>query len=182
MWHLWFIRVYMLRSCPEIFFILYNLSLESGSFLSVWQHAYIIPRDEGYFKEHIMNYRPISITSMPCRNHLDELVINFFQKYYHFAITLPLVVTNLLSFVKTKVNALHCIRTLVRRSLKQPTSYLIHKLSVYGVSGTLFPLITSYVDDRTQQMKTSRRYSTVCNVTSDVPQGSILDPFFLRNP
>ena len=53
---------------------------------------------------------------------------------------------------------------------------LLHKLKYYGVRGTLLEWFGSFLHNRTQQMVVEVHYSTPCDITSGVPQGSVLGP------
>ena len=55
-------------------------------------------------------------------------------------------------------------------------SKLIHKLSLLGISGSLLSVLTSYLSHRTQQVKIDGTLSKTVNITSGVPQGSVLGP------
>ena len=53
---------------------------------------------------------------------------------------------------------------------------LIHKLKYYGFSGTELKLLTSYLTNRTQYVKYKNYESDVIEISTGVPQGSILGP------
>ena len=55
-------------------------------------------------------------------------------------------------------------------------SILLQKLKFYGVSGTSLQWFTSYLINRRQLVDIDGTYSTVTNITTGVPQGSILGP------
>ena len=54
--------------------------------------------------------------------------------------------------------------------------YLLQKLKFYGVSGTSLQWITSYLINRRQLVDIDGKYSTVTNLTTGAPHGSILGP------
>ena len=53
---------------------------------------------------------------------------------------------------------------------------LIHKLSSYGISGSLLFWIKAFLTNRTQLVKINSHMSSSFSVTSGVPQGSVLGP------
>ena len=53
---------------------------------------------------------------------------------------------------------------------------LLTKLQHYGVSGNILNWITDFLDSRTQRMVCGGTTSKPINVTSGVPQGSVLGP------
>ena len=55
---------------------------------------------------------------------------------------------------------------------------LLLKLRYYGINGPLIKWITSFLTNRTQQVICDGSISKLANVTSGVPQGSVLGPLF----
>ena len=55
---------------------------------------------------------------------------------------------------------------------------LMRKLSAFGFDKKLLSLINSYLSGRTQSVKINSAISNQKNVTSGVPQGSVLGPIF----
>ena len=57
-----------------------------------------------------------------------------------------------------------------------PHFRLINKLRRYGIDGNILKWIDSFLSNRTQQVKINNEFSNVSNVTSGIPQGSVLGP------
>ena len=51
---------------------------------------------------------------------------------------------------------------------------LLHKLSSYGINGNLYFWISAFLSNRLQQVKVGSSLSSSCQVTSGVPQGSVI--------
>ena len=53
---------------------------------------------------------------------------------------------------------------------------LIHKLKGYGLTGKLLAIIDNFLFNRQQRVVLPEGYSTYAQITSGVPQGSVLGP------
>ena len=53
---------------------------------------------------------------------------------------------------------------------------LLYKLNYYGVKGNLFKLLKNYLTHRKQYVVFNRQNFETVDITTDVPQGSILGP------
>ena len=57
-----------------------------------------------------------------------------------------------------------------------PHQRLLHKLHYYGISGPTLYWVKSFLSNRTQHVSINGYYSALANVTSGVPQCSVLGP------
>ena len=61
---------------------------------------------------------------------------------------------------------------------KVPHSRLFNKLQFYGIKGSLLTWIMNFLSDRSQQVVLDNKCSDSNNVTSGVPQGTVLAPLY----
>ena len=92
-------------------------------------------------------------------------------------------VTNLLEFLKQIYSAIDkdeyvtaVYRDFAKAFDNVSKHVLLYKLKRIGVSGKLFDIIQSYLSNRKQFVRVDGTCSTILDVTSGVPQGSILGP------
>ena len=56
---------------------------------------------------------------------------------------------------------------------------LLDKLEYYGIRGIPLQLIKSYLQNRTQFVQINSTMSTTTSINIEIPQGSVLGPYFL---
>ncbi len=57
-----------------------------------------------------------------------------------------------------------------------PDPRMLHKLNELGICGRLHSCMQSFLTKRTLRVKVGEKYSECIDVTSGVPQGSVLGP------
>ena len=57
-----------------------------------------------------------------------------------------------------------------------PYIILLHKLNYIGMTGNIHKWISDFLKDRNQRVRVGNFYSEPAQLTSDIPQGSILGP------
>lgn len=172
--------------------LLFNESLATGSFPDVWKLAQVIPVFKSGFRSEVVNYRGISILPAFCKL-FEKIVARKLRVYLR-----PMIdqaqhgfdegkstLTNLAeytSFLRTELGARHQVDSIYTDFSKAfdvvDHRLLIFKLSKYGITGPLLSWIESYLKNRRQVVKFKNFLSRTVEVTSGVPQGSVLGPLF----
>jgi hypothetical protein len=182
------------KRLPALFHSLatiFNKIKQTNSFPTQWKSGKVTPIFKKKSKLSVTNYRPITLL---------DIVSKIFQKcifdalYPHVS---PLIHRAQFGFQKSKSTTLQLICFLddIHRGIEQPANVveavyldfskafdkinhdtLLKKLRKIGVGGRLFKIIQSYLTDRRQFVDINCARSPAGDVTSGVPQGSILGP------
>ena len=171
---------------------LFQISLDTGKIPVDWKHAHVSPifkKGERYRAE---NYRPISLTSLPCKL-LEHIIVSAIME---FSDTHSLLCAEQHGFRKSHSCETQLIGLIdeVSHTLEQGHqqdllvmdfskafdkvnhSLLLHKLRCMGVQGNTNNWITEFLQDRTQAVIIDGSVSDLATVESGVPQGSVLGP------
>ena len=139
-----------------------------------------------------INYRPISLTSITCKmlehiitsnimQHLDKHNIlhdaqHGFRKNRSTETQLIQLIDNLAHNIDNRVQTDAILLDFQKAFDKVPHQRLLHKLTYYGISPQALNWVQSFLTNRTQQVLLAGNMSSPINVTSGVPQGSVLGP------
>ena len=169
---------------------IFNKSLQLGSLPSDWKLANVVPVHKKGAKDHVENYRPISLLPTVSKvfkrcvlNSIKDHLYQVISPKQHRFCTGRSCVTNLLE-------ALDHIGSLLDSGSQVDTIYLdmskafdkvshrrlVHKLIQAGFGGNLLNWFCSYLSSRRQRVTVLGATSEDLPVTSGVPQGSILGP------
>lgn len=171
---------------------IYKQSIESSDVPSKWKLANITALPKGGDKLEPGNYRPVSLTSIPCKilegilrdkimNHLiQNRLINEAQ---HGFVKSKSCVTNLLEtmdFISMAISNGENVDVLYTDFAKAfdsvPHRRLLLKLESYGIKGKLLEWIKSYLSQRKHRVVMGEFLSDWIEVLSGIPQGSVLGP------
>ena len=190
------IHPYILKNYAEFIVapltIIFNKSLETGELPKIWKSALITPLYKKGPKHKPENYRPISLTSVPCKimesifiDHIvDHIQTNNLSNPYQHGFTKKRSPeTNLLQALNIWTDALsHQIPIDIvyldyeKAFDKVPHERLVMQLEKYGVISNPLIWIRNFLTNRTQRVSINGTTSESAPVTSGVPQGSVLGP------
>lgn len=172
--------------------ILYNNIFKCEILPTVWKHALVTPVFKKGKSSLVENYRPISLTCVSCKVFesviksnlvkflLDNRLLNSAQ---HGFISDHSTCTNLLESLNDwTINIRNGSYTRVafidfaKAFASVCHSKLLYKLSCLGISGSLLNIIKSFLSCRAQKVVIQGTASEYVNISSGVPQGSVLGP------
>ena len=171
---------------------IFKQSLSTGICPSDWRSANVTPIHKKGDRTEPSNYRPVSLTSQVCkvlesivRKHILEHLVtnNILSDRQHGFREGRSCLTNLLEIMESWTEILDeddgiDVAYLDFRKAFDLVSHrhLIYKMSKYGITDQTLNWVTAFLSDRTQRVVIRGTASEPCNVTSGVPQGSVLGP------
>ena len=172
--------------------IVFKLIFNIGTLPTLWKHAIVSPIFKKGNCTLVENYRPISLTCVPCKifEHVvkDSLLLhlrtnNILNKMQHGFLSGHSTCTNLLEALNDWTNSLKngYGTRIVFIDLKRAfdtvcQNKLIFKLLNAGINGKLLDILSSFLLNRTQCVVINDIISETKMLTSGVPQGSVLGP------
>ena len=172
---------------------IFNFSLQTGKFPSIWKQANVTPlyKNKGK-RSKLNNYRPVSLLSC-IGKAMERCVYDVLFKYLieeklltkYQAAYLPnsSTETQVLEIYHHILDALDKGKDIRFLFLDISAAFdkvwhkgLLAKLEKYGIKGRLYKWIENYLQNRTQRVVIEGKTSKPTMLNSGVPQGSILGP------
>ena len=173
-------------------YMIFQESINTGLVPRDWRHAIVTPIYKKGLKSEPGNYRPVSLTSIPCRllesiikdNLMEHLTTNrLIKNSQHGFLPGRSCTTNLVTFFNKLTDIVDKGKPadvfyldFAKAFDKVPRQRLLLKLRAKGVSGEVYRWIEQWLEGRTQSVKIGKEYSDPGEVDSGVPQGSVLGP------
>ncbi|XP_065639615.1 uncharacterized protein LOC136072344 [Hydra vulgaris] len=157
------VNPYVLKVCSESFSIplsiIYQQSLTNSDIPNLWKMANVSPIFKNGCKLQAINYRPVSLTSIPCK--VLEKIINDNLKNY-------LELNNLFC------NSIDILYTDFQKAFDRvPHKRLISKLCGYGIEKEMLNWKETYLSNRKQRVIIGDTKSDWLEVLSGVPQAVV---------
>ena len=170
---------------------LFTKSLKVSQVPAEWKLANIIPIYKKGSKDHVENYRPISLLSIVSKT-LERCLLNHIPQHIQSNIhSAQFGFVNGRSCATQLLSILNIIGKNLDKGLQTDVVFMgiakafdtvnytkmLQKLREYGFSGSVLLWFKNYLCGRSQRVTVHGATSQSLPITSEVPQGSLLSPF-----
>ena len=171
---------------------IYNLCITSNTFPDEWKKAKVVPIPKTKNCSDLNNFRPISILSVlskPIEKHIHVTIYEFLEQHKLFhelqsgfrkGHSCNTALTSMCDSWLSSINeSLICGAIFLdfRKAFDLVNHQILgQKVNLYTNNKNTSDFITSFLNDRSQQVLLNGEYSMLGYLTRGVPQGSILGP------
>ena len=171
---------------------IFQQSYTSGQLPEAWKTALVTAIYKKGNKSDPAYYRPISLTCILCKV-MEHIVLSHMWKHlnrnniilpdqhgFRSGLSCETQLVEAAHGWAASMNKRHQTDLILLDFSKAfdcvPHQRLLHIINYYGISGPTLYWIKSFLSDRTQHVSINGSHSALANVTSGVPQGSVLGP------
>ena len=172
--------------------LVFQSSLSSGVLPAIWKQSVVVPIHKKNAKNRVENYRPISLTCVSCRI-MESFLVNRIRRHLWEESLISDAqfgflnnrgtVTQLLEFQQALISEQTAKKStdVIYLDISKAFDTVCHRrlksiLLNYGINGSIYNWLTSFLSQRTQFVRIKNTFSTSSDVISGVPQGSCLGP------
>ena len=171
---------------------IFQLTIDTGSIPTQWKKAAVSPIFKKGDRGKASNYRPVSLTSVCCKLNehiIAKAIMTHLEQHclltdnQHGFRRKRSCETQLVTFVQELMNSIAkggqvdvVVMDFAKAFDKVPYKRLVGKLHYYGIQGSILAWIEDFLTGRTQSVLVDGVTSNPVDVTSGVPQGSVLGP------
>ena len=177
--------------------LIFQKSLSTGTIPTDWKHANVCPVFKKGDKHNAINYRPVSLTCILyklCEHIISSNIMQHLEKHsilydlQHGFRSARSCETQLVSFIQELASSTDkniqtdvIVMDFAKAFDKVPHKRLLYKLKYYGISNNTLNWIQDFLSLRTQTVILEGTHSDKIQLTSGVPQGTVLGPilFFI---
>ena len=190
------VHPHFLKNCADLLTLpltcIFRKSFDNGCLPDDWKSANIVPLYKKRSKLDPGNYRPVSLTCVPCkimesviRDYMAEKLMKsgFLSTYQHGFIKGKSCATNLLTAFETWTKwidegyGVDIVYLDYKKAFDSVNHVkLMEKLRHAGIDPTVIKWISAFLQGRQMRVKVRLEFSDWVLVLSGVPQGSVLGP------